>query len=33
LTARWEAWAKRTHTDQWLGPRRNDWGEVPKPEN
>ena len=31
LSARWEAWAKRTHTDQWIGPRRNDWGEVPRP--
>ena len=30
LSARWEAWAKRTHTDQWIGPRRNDWGEVPE---
>jgi hypothetical protein len=27
---RWEVWAKRTHTDQWIGPRRNDWGEVPE---
>jgi len=32
LLARWEAWAKRTHTDQWEGPRRNDWGEIPMPE-
>ena len=31
LSARWEAWAKRTHTDQWIGPRRNEWGEVPRP--
>jgi arylsulfatase len=31
LAARWESWAKRTHTDQWIGPRRNEWGEVPKP--
>jgi arylsulfatase len=30
LSARWEAWAKRTHADQWIGPRRNDWGEVPE---
>ena len=32
LSARWEARARRTHTDQWEGPRRNDWGEVPQPE-
>lgn len=31
LAARWKAWAQRTHTDQWMGPRRNDWGAVPKP--
>jgi arylsulfatase len=33
LAAEWEAWAKRSHVDQWTGPRRTNWGEEIKPAN
>jgi arylsulfatase len=29
LAADWDAWAKRAHVDQWTGPRRTNWGDVP----
>jgi arylsulfatase A-like enzyme len=29
LAAEWEAWAKRAKVDQWTGPRRTNWGDVP----
>jgi arylsulfatase A-like enzyme len=32
LKSEWEAWAKRANVDQWTGPRRTNWGDVP-PEN
>jgi arylsulfatase len=31
LEAQWEAWAKRANVDQWTGPRRTNWGDVPPP--
>jgi arylsulfatase len=30
LIAGWEAWARRSDVDQWIGPARNDWGEEIK---
>ncbi len=29
LAASYDAWAKRTNTDPWTGPRRTDWGQEP----
>lgn len=31
LSDAYEAWANRTNTDPWTGPRRTDWGEEIKP--
>jgi arylsulfatase A-like enzyme len=33
LAAEWEAWAKHANVDQWMGPRRTNWGEEIKPAN
>jgi arylsulfatase len=30
LIAQWEAWAKRSDVDAWQGPKRNEWGEIPR---
>jgi arylsulfatase len=30
LIAKWEAWAERADVDRWEGPRRNNWGEIPR---
>ena len=32
LIGKWEAWANRSDVDAWEGPKRNDWGEIPRPE-
>jgi arylsulfatase len=31
LAAAYDAWARRTNTDPWTGPRRTDWGQESRP--